>query len=150
MVTPTAKRQAVAHACVVHGVSKRRACRILGVNRSSVRYRSRRASDDAARLRIRELAAQRRRFGYRRLHVLLGREGWRMNRKCFRRLYREEKLQVRRRSGRKRALACVHRWRCPMHPTSDGRWNSHPTALQTGGGFAFWRSSTTSRVRAWR
>ena len=146
MVTPTAKRQAVAHACVVHGVSKRRACRILGVNRSSVRYRSRRASDDAARLRIRELAAQRRRFGYRRLHVLLGREGWRMNRKRFRRLYREEKLQVHRRSGRKRALAWVHRWRCPMHPTSVGRWNSHPTALQTGGGFAFWRSSTTSRV----
>ena len=45
MVTPAAKRQAVAHACAVHGVSERRACRILGVDRASMRYRSRRAGD---------------------------------------------------------------------------------------------------------
>lgn len=53
---------------------------------------------------MRELAAERRRFGYRRLHWLLGREGVAMNHKKFRRLYREERLQVRRRGGRKRAL----------------------------------------------
>jgi putative transposase len=69
-----------------------------------VLYRSRRACDAAARLRIRELARERRRFGYRRLHLLLTREGCRMSQKRFRRLYREEKLQVRKRGGRKRAL----------------------------------------------
>ena len=104
VVTPAARRQAVAHACAVHEVSERRACQALGVDRSSMRYRSRRACDAAVRLCIRELAAQRRRFGYRRLHLLLTREGHHMNHKRFRRLYREEKLQVRRRGGRKRAL----------------------------------------------
>jgi putative transposase len=88
----------------VHAVSERRACQVLGVDRSSMRYSTCRAGDAAVRLRIRELAAQRRRFGYRRLHLLLTREGCRMNQKRFRRLYREEKLQVRKRGGRKRAL----------------------------------------------
>jgi transposase InsO family protein len=96
VVTPAARRQAVAHACTVHDVSERRACEALSVDRSSVRYRSRRACDAAARLCIRGLAAQRRRFGYRRLHLLLTRAGHHMNHKRFRRLYREEKLQVRR------------------------------------------------------
>jgi putative transposase len=73
VVTPAAKRQAVAHACAVHAVSERRACQVMSVDRSSMRYRGRRAGDAAVRLRIRELAAQRRRFGYRRLHVLLTR-----------------------------------------------------------------------------
>src|SRR5262245_30335052 len=104
MVTPAAKRQAVAHACAVHGVSERRACRILGVDRASMRYRSRRVGDTDVRLCIRALAHRRRRFGYRRLHVLLRREGWRMNHKRFRRLYREEKLQVRQRGARKTRL----------------------------------------------
>jgi putative transposase len=85
-------------------VSERRACRALGFDRSSVRYRGRRADDGALRQRIRELAAERRRFGYRRLHFMLAREGLTMNQKRFRRLYREEGLQVRRRGGRKRAL----------------------------------------------
>jgi putative transposase len=58
---------------------------VMGVDRSSMRYRGRRAGDAAVRLRIRELAAQRRRFGYRRLHLLLTREGCRMNQKRFRR-----------------------------------------------------------------
>lgn len=101
---PAAKRQAVAHACAAHEVSERRACLALGIDRSLVRYRSLRASDAAHRLRIGELAAARRRFGYRRLHVLLEREGITMNQKRFRRLYREEGLQVRKRNGRKRAL----------------------------------------------
>src|SRR5215813_13057907 len=121
MVTPAAKRQAVAHACAVHGVSERRACRILDVDRSSMRYRSRPAGDAAARLRIRELAAQRRRFGYRRLHLLLIREGWLMNQKRFRRLYREEKLQVRRRCGRRRALGMRAPLALPSGPNQ--RWS---------------------------
>jgi len=121
MVTPAAKRQAVAHACAVHGVSERRACRLLGVDRASMRYRSCRAVEADVRLRIRALARKRRRFGYRRLHVLLRREGWRMNHKRFRRLYREEKLQVRQRGARKRALGVRAPLTLPSGPNE--RWS---------------------------
>src|SRR5262245_12624610 len=145
MVTPAAKRQAVAHACAVHGVSERRACRILGVDRASMRYRSNRAGDSAVRLRIRALAHRRRRFGYRRLHVLLRREGYRMNHKRFRRLYREEKLQVRQRGARKRAVGVRAPLSLPNGPNerwsldfvsdcfSDGRRRSeeHTSELQS-------------------
>jgi len=81
MVTPSARREAVAHLQVAHEVSERRACAALGADRTSVRYRSRRPDDAAARARLRELASVRRRFGYRRLHVLLKREGIVMNHK---------------------------------------------------------------------
>ena len=101
---PAAQRQVVAHVCGAHEVSERRACQTLGLDRSTVRYRSLRPDDGAVRLRIRALAAERRRFGYRRLHFLLSREGVAMNQKRFRRLYREEGLAVRKRKGRKRAL----------------------------------------------
>jgi len=104
MVTPAARREAVAHLRTTFGVSERRACEVLGADRTSVRYRRRRADDAVVRARLRELAAIRRRFGYRRLLVLMRREGLVMNHKKFRRLYREERLQVRRRGGRKRAL----------------------------------------------
>ena len=56
-------------------MSERRACTIVRVDRKTIRYRSRRPADEALRARMRELAAERRRFGYRRLHVLLRREG---------------------------------------------------------------------------
>ena len=110
MVAPAARREAVAHLEQVFEVSQRRACDVLGVDRTMVRYRSRRDDDGAIRERMRALAAERRRFGYRRLHWLLGREGVAINHKKFRRLYREERLQVRRRGGRKRALGT----RAPM------------------------------------
>jgi putative transposase len=83
----------VAHLEQVFEVSQRRACDVLGVDRTVVRYRSRRGHDGAIRERMRGLAAERRRFGYRRLHWLLGREGVVINHKKFRRLYREERLQ---------------------------------------------------------
>lgn len=82
-------------------ISERHACGVLGLGRSSVRYRSRKADDRALRERLRRLAGERRRFGYRRLHVLLRREGVVVNHKRVYRLYREEGLVVRRR-GRKR------------------------------------------------
>lgn len=104
MVTPAARREVAAHLCTAYKVSQRRACEAMSVDRSSVRYRSRRPDDAGLRKRLKELAAERRRFGYRRLHILLRREGLHMNHKKLRRLYREEKLQVRRRGGRKRAL----------------------------------------------
>jgi putative transposase len=99
MVTPAGKREAVAHLRTSFEVSERRACAALGVDRTSVRYRSSRPAEAAVRARLRELAAIRRRFGYRRLHVLIRREGVVMNHKKLRRLYREERLQVRRRLG---------------------------------------------------
>ena len=104
MVTPAVKRQAVAHLSASYEVSQRRACNLIGADRSSMRYCRRRPDDAVLRARLRELAVQRRRFGYRRLQILLRREGTRMNHKKLRRLYREERLQVRRRCGRKRAL----------------------------------------------
>jgi putative transposase len=121
VVTPVAKRQAVAHACTTHEVSERRACQALGIDRSTVRYRSRRPDDGAVRLRIRELAQVRRRFGYRRLHFLLRKEGVHMNQKRFRRLYREEGLQVRKRGGRKRALGLRAPLALPSRPNE--RWS---------------------------
>jgi putative transposase len=121
MVTPAEKREAVAHLRTLFEVSERRACAALGVDRTSVRYRSSRPDDAPVRARLRELAAVRRRFGYRRLHVLMHREGVIMNHKKLRRLYREERLQVRRRSGRKRALGTRAPMAIPQGPNQ--RWS---------------------------
>ena len=100
MVTPAAKREAVAHLQALLDVSERRACRVIAADRTVIRYQSRRADDEVLREKLRELAHQRRRFGYRRLHILLRREGLTINRKKTQRLYREEGLTVRRRKGR--------------------------------------------------
>jgi len=107
--------------CEQHGLSQRRACRLVGIDHSALRYQARHGDDVAIRQRLRELAAVRRRFGYRRLGWLLAREGYRMNRKKLYRLYREEKLMVRRRGGRKRALGT----RAPMllPATINQRWS---------------------------
>jgi putative transposase len=93
----------------------------MAVDRSSVRYRGRRPDDGVLRTRLRELAAARRRFGYRRLHILLRREGTPLNHKKLRRLYREERLQVRRRGGRKRALGTRAPILLPQGPNQ--RWS---------------------------
>ena len=79
MVTPAAKREAVAHVRSAFELSERRACRMIGCVRMTVRYRSRRPADTELRERLRALAHERRRFGYRRLHVLLRREGFFVN-----------------------------------------------------------------------
>jgi putative transposase len=121
MVTPAVRREAVEHLGCAFEVSERRACSTLGVDRSSVRYRSTRPEDAALRMRLRDLATQRRRFGYRRLHILLTREGLVMNHKKLRRLYREERLQVRRRGGRKRALGTRAPLTMPQGPNQ--RWS---------------------------
>ena len=86
-----------------------------------MRYRHRRADDAATRMRLKELAAERRRFGWRRLKLLLEREGIRMNHKKLRRLYAEERLQVRRRGGRKRALGTRAPMTLPQGPNQ--RWS---------------------------
>ena len=103
MVSPSSRRACVAYVQERHDVSERRACRVFDVARSSQRYRS--AQDDVAlRTRLKELARQRCRFGYRRLHVLLCREGWAINLKKTCRIYGEEGLSVTKRKGRKRAV----------------------------------------------
>ena len=121
MVTPVARREAVVHLCQSYEVSQRRACKAVGTDRTSVRYRGVRPDDGAIRVRLRELAGQRRRFGYRRLNILLSREGLHMNHKKLRRLYREERLQVRRRGGRKRALGTRAPMVLPRGPNQ--RWS---------------------------
>jgi putative transposase len=104
VVTPAGKRKAVAHLVDAHGMSERRACKAIGCCRMTMRYRTTQADDTSLRQRMRAIAQERRRFGYRRLHVLLRREGYLINHKKLFRLYREEKLTVRCRGGRKRAI----------------------------------------------
>ena len=86
-----------------------------------MRYKSVRADDKPLREAIRQLASERRRFGYRRIHILLKRQGIVMNQKKLRRLYREEGLQVRKRGGRKRALGTRRPMIVPSR--SNERWS---------------------------
>ena len=97
MVGPVAKREAVVHLQAVMGLSERRACSVVGADRKMIRYRSRRAPETELRDRLRDLANERRRFGYRRLFILLRREGERSGINRIYRLYREEGLTVRKR-----------------------------------------------------
>jgi putative transposase len=85
------------------GYSQRRTCGMVGIDPRVYRYQSARPDDAELRKRLKELASQRRWFGYRRLHILLKREGVEVNWKKLYRLYREERLTVRKRGGRKRA-----------------------------------------------
>jgi putative transposase len=121
MVTPAARREASAYLQATYEMSERQACRVIGVDRSSVRYRASRPDDGVLRERLKSLAHERRRFGYRRLHVLLRREGHAVNRKRVQRLYREEKLTVRRRGGRKRAIGTRAPIDVPLRPNE--RWS---------------------------
>lgn len=99
MTTPV--RRDVVSYLKSQGVSERRACEFVGLQRSTWRYKSRRAPRHELVKRLRQLAEERPRFGYRRLHVLLRREGQMVNRKLVYRLYREEGLAVRRRKRRR-------------------------------------------------
>ncbi|MBM7323482.1 IS3 family transposase [Agrobacterium sp. S2] len=121
VVTPAARRKAVAHLMDHHQMSERRACKAMGSCRMTIRYETGRSDDHDLRERMKALAHERRRFGYRRLHVLLRREGDLVNHRRLFRLYREEKLTVRKRGGRKRAIGT----RAPMLiPTAaNDRWS---------------------------
>jgi putative transposase len=102
---PARKRQLVDHARATWQVSIRRACRALPVDRSTYHYRSRRAGQAQLTERIKEMAASRVRYGYRRIHVLLRREGWPVNSKRVYRLYRELGLQLRNKTPKRRVRA---------------------------------------------
>ncbi|WP_408581402.1 IS3 family transposase [Bradyrhizobium barranii] len=121
LVTPAAKRKAVAHLVAAHGMSERRACKAIGCCRMTMRYQTTRADEAGLRQRMRAIAQERRRFGYRRLHVLLKREGYVVNHKKLFRLYREERLAVRRRGGRKRAIGTRAPMTVAMAP--NDRWS---------------------------
>lgn len=104
MVGPAAKREAVAHLQAVMGLSERRACSFVRADRKMIRYRSCRPPETELRGRLRDLANERRRFGYRRLFVLLRREGEPSGINRIYRLYRDEGLTVRKRRARRRAV----------------------------------------------
>jgi putative transposase len=101
--------------------SQRRACALVGLAPKTYRYRTRRPDDARLRRRLRELAVERRRFGYRRLLILLRRDGFMVNHKRLFRLYRDERLAVRKRGGRKRALGTRAPMTIPQGPNQ--RWS---------------------------
>jgi len=119
-VTTAARRVVVAEWRAAAGLSERRACRFLGVGRSSQRYQARRRQPAGLRERLTELAAARPRWGYRRLWVLLRREGYAVNWKRVYRLYRAAGLAVKRRRRKRVAVA-----RRPLPPATrpNERWS---------------------------
>lgn len=138
-MTAEQRRTAVAYVQETAGaagapLSQRRACRYLGVHRTPVRYASRRAPDAELRGRLRELAAEKPRWGYKRLHWLLRREGAAVNHKKVHRLYREEGLIVRRRPRKRPARARVER---PAPGGPDVRWSMDFVRDATAGGRVF-------------
>ena len=119
MVTPAEEREAVAHLMAGHGMSERRACRVLGCCRMTARYQTVRVDDVDLREAMMALAHKRHRFGYRRLLVLLRRGGHALNHKRLFRMYREEKLHVRHRGSRKRAIGTRAPMLVPMAPNQQ-------------------------------
>lgn len=134
MVTPTSRRRVVTHLQAAYHVSERRACGATGFARSSQRYQSRRPRRDELRARLHTLALLKPRWGYRRLHWLLRREGEAVNRKLVQRLYREEGLAV-----RKRARKRVSGARGPLLPPTraNERWSMDFVRDTFGDGRAF-------------
>ena len=121
MVRPAGKRGVVSHLIEAHGLSERRACRLAKLNYSTWQYRSRRQERSGLRERLCELAGERRRFGYRRLHALLRREGWQVNHKAVYRLYVEEGLQVRKR--KRKRVARAERQPMLLPAAANERWS---------------------------
>jgi transposase InsO family protein len=121
MVGPAVKREGVAHLRAAMGLSERRACSIVSAERKMVRYRSCRPPDPELRTQLRDLANERKRFGYRRLFVLLRQEGEPSGINRIYRLYREEGLTVRKRRARRRAVGS----RAPILVESkpNARWS---------------------------
>jgi putative transposase len=94
VLKPAKRRKIVEFLLAAYGASERRVCGLALIDRKSMRYRSVKKDESELRMRIRDLAESRPRFGYRRIHVLLAREGMKMNLKRLRRLYKEEGLCV--------------------------------------------------------
>lgn len=132
-MTPAHRRAAVVWARAQFRVSERHACALVGLDRATARYRPRSRTDEAwLRQRLRELAAERPRFGYRRLHALLRRDGIVVNHKRAARLYRDEGLAVRKRSRKRVATAGRGRPASPERPNQQWGLDFVADALATG------------------
>ena len=121
MVKPAARRRAAETLISDYGLSQRRSCGLMGLARSSFGYRGRRPRPDLLLARLLELARARPRYGYRRLCILLRREGWAVNHKRVYRLYRAEALAVRRR--KRKRLARTQRQPMPPAALPNQRWS---------------------------
>jgi transposase InsO family protein len=121
MVRPAAKREAVAHLRAALGLSERRACAIVSADRTMIRYQTRRPPETELRTKIRDMANERKRFGYRRLFILLRQGGEPSGVNRIYRLYREEGLSVRKRQARRRAVGT----RAPIlvEAKANARWS---------------------------
>ena len=126
MVKPAARREVVRYTMATYELSQRRACGLIRMNRSSFAYTSRKRPDTTTRERLCELAGQRPRYGYRRLHILMTREGHVLNHKRLYRLYREEGLAVRRR--RRKRIAAAARQPMSLPTRVNERWSMDYTA----------------------
>ena len=121
-MTPGRRREVVAHVQAAHGISERRSCTVLGVDRSSIRYVSHTPDQTPLMLRIRELAATRTRYGYFRIYILLRREGWFVNHKRVYRLYRQDGLSLRLKRPR-RNVSGANRERQPAALAANEMWS---------------------------
>lgn len=117
---PAERRPVVHYLRAEWCLAERRACGLASLGRSTARYLHRRSGDQELRERLRELAGERRRFGYRRLHVMLRRKGYAVNHKRIYRLYREEGLSVRKR--KRKRVARADRVPLPVPSGPDQLW----------------------------
>jgi putative transposase len=121
MVSPQARREAVTVLMAERDFGVTRACGLARLSRSLYRYRSRRADCTRLRERMLEIAAEKRRYGYRRVYRRLRREGWAVNRKRVYRMYREAGLAVRRR--KRKRIAAVERKPLPKPQAANLSWS---------------------------
>lgn len=136
MGRPALKREAVSYMVGHHRISQRRACKLVGQHRSVQHYRSRKDPQLALRARMREIAQVRIRYGYRRVHVLLRREGWRHGRSQTYRLYTEERLQLRSKLPKRRKMVVQRSQRAvPRGP--DEAWTADFVADELACGTQF-------------
>ncbi len=117
MVRPSQRRSVVSSLGTAYPISERRACRTVRCARATYRYRRHRDPCTALRQRIHELARTRVRYGYRKIRVLLNREGWAVGKHLVYRLYREEGLTLRHRPPRRRKAVVVRAHRPPGEET---------------------------------
>src|SRR6185437_13315671 len=113
LVSLRVRRLAVRWAIQEKSYTQRRACRLVGLEPKTYRYATKRPDDAVLRQRFKDPASQRRRFGYRRLCLLLRREGVQVNHKRTYRVYRELGLQLRAKTPKRRVRAKLREDRCP-------------------------------------
>ena len=118
---PAARREAVQNVQHQHGFSQRRACRLTSCNRKSARHVTQRSDDGALRAALKQLAEKKTAWGYRMLHGALKLDGWQSNHKKLYRLYREEKLVLRKKN--KKRLKCEKRGEVAAATRPGQRWS---------------------------